>query len=69
MQTNMEKETISPVAGWMRVFDQLEADKHKLLRQELTISGKKMVFEKEEMVFFLGNIRCILTNKGWKFEV
>lgn len=55
--------------SWISVFEQLEKDKERLLRQTLTINGKKRVFEKEKFVIYLGDIRCELNDKGWKFYV
>ncbi len=54
---------------WFKVFDRLEHDKERLLTQRLTIDGKKMVFRKDEIVFFMGRMRCILSDAGWRFEV
>ena len=56
------------IKSWFPVLDQLEKDSERLLRQELTIQGKKCVFEKGEIVFFIGNMRCALTRKGWQFS-
>lgn len=55
--------------GWIQVFERLDKDRDRLLHQELTIQGKKKVFEKDEMVFFLGDIRVIITHKGPRFEI
>jgi hypothetical protein len=52
-----------------RIFEQLEKDRIKILRQEFSIGGQKRVFEKEECVFFVGDMRAILTKKGFRFEV
>lgn len=54
---------------WSDVFEHLEKSKERLLRQTLVVGGRKQVFEKEEMVFFLGKVRCVLTMKGWRFEI
>jgi hypothetical protein len=54
--------------SWVKLFEQLEKDKKRLLITEMTLGGKKKRFVKDELVFFLGNLRCILTMDGWKFE-
>jgi len=56
-------------ASWAEVFAQLEQDKERLLNQRFVIKGKEHIFHKEEMIFYLGNIRAVLTNKGFTFEV
>lgn len=35
---------------------------------EGNVNGKEISMEKEEVVFFLGNVRCVLSDKGWQFE-
>ena len=57
------------LSGWIPVFEQLERDKERFLRYEMTIGGKKKVFTKDEVVFFLGDVRCSLTMDGWKFFI
>lgn len=53
---------------WADVFTQLEKDREKLLISK--VMGKKgtIVFKKNEMVFFLGNVRAILTLDGFTFQ-
>lgn len=41
---------------WIKVFEQLEKDKEKILIQKV---GKKII-KKDESVFFLGNLRIVL---------
>jgi hypothetical protein len=54
---------------WPNIFDHLLKDKERILRPTMVIGGKKVKLDKAEEIFFLGNMRCILTPKGWKFEV
>jgi hypothetical protein len=44
-------------------------DRQRILHPTMVIGGKKVKLDKDEEIFFLGNMRCILRDKGWKFEV
>lgn len=56
-------------SGWVKVFEQLFRDRDRFLNWEMNIKGKKRLFHKDEIVFFLGNMRCVLTEEGWSFYV
>lgn len=55
--------------GWAKVFEQIEKDKDRIMIQQISVDGKKKTFKADELVFFLGNLRCVLDYKsGWRFE-
>jgi len=62
----MEQET-KKENGWVKVFEQLENDIPKLFSG--TGFGLKKPIPSKEIVFFLGNIRAVLTKDGFNFEV
>ena len=53
--------------NWADVFEFLEKDKDRFLNP-ITF-GKKGSMPKKELVFFLGEMKAVLTEKGFRFEV
>lgn len=62
---------ISVDSGWAKVFEAILKDKDRLLHPKTTVKsgGKEVKTDLDEMIFFLGDMKCILTDKGWTFEV
>ena len=54
---------------WPNIFAYLLRDKERILRPTMVIGGKKVKLDKAEEIFFMGNMRCVLTPRGWRFEV
>jgi hypothetical protein len=63
----MDEITTTDNEAWMKLFDQLNKDRMRFLRQELTLKGKKAIIKSAECVFFLGKLKIQLTEKGIKF--
>jgi len=55
--------------GWAVVFERLYRDREKILVQDISIKGKKKRFVNEGAVFFLGDLKCVLSMYGLKFTV
>lgn len=62
-----DAQQLKTINNWSEVFKSLYERRNAILRFETTIKGQKKIFEKEKETFFLGNIRCDLAEKGWKF--
>ena len=54
--------------SWADVLACVEKSKDRLLNYEVTVNGKKVKRERTEVIFFIGELRCILTKKGFRFE-
>jgi hypothetical protein len=63
------KENEQKTGTWADVFESIAKQKDRLLNYEVMINGKKVKREIEEMIFFMGDMRAILTKKGFRFEV
>jgi hypothetical protein len=63
------KENEQKTGTWADVFESIAKQKDRLLNYEVVINGKKVKREIEEMIFFMGDMRAILTKKGFRFEV
>lgn len=53
---------------WADLFSYLEENRGRLLKQ-MSMGSKKEYPDKKEVIFYLGDIRAVLTEKGFAFEV